>query len=82
MALSFFMTITFFPGLYGVTINYSFVAFPIFLAGFPNHNSPDGTSLVTTLPAPIIAFSPIVIPASNVAFAPIEAPRFTTVLGN
>ena len=35
--------------------------------------------MVTTLPAPTIAFSPIVIPDSNVALEPIEAPFLTKV---
>ena len=37
-----------------------------------------GTSLVTTLPAPTIAFSPIVTLARMVQPEPIEAPFFTT----
>ena len=39
-----------------------------------------GTSFVTTLPAPTIAFSPIVIPPSSVAPEPMEAPCLTSVL--
>ena len=42
------------------------------LAGLPTHNSPAGTSLVTTLPAPIIAFSPIVMPHNTVHPAPMK----------
>jgi predicted esterase len=38
-----------------------------------------GTSLVTTLPAPTMAFSPTVIPHNKVAPDPIEAPRLITV---
>ena len=49
------------------------------LAGLPATIAPAGTSFVTTLPAPIIAFSPIVIPQSNVAPEPMEAPRLTSV---
>ena len=48
-------------------------------AGFPNHTSPAGTGFVTTLPAPIMAFSPIVTPARIVEFAPILAPFFISV---
>src|SRR5208282_6807298 len=51
----------------------------ITLAGLPATTAPGGTSLVTTLPAPIIAFSPIVIPQSSVVPEPIEAPRFIRV---
>ena len=39
-----------------------------------------GTSLVTTLPAPTMAFSPTVMPPRRVAPEPIEAPRLTSVL--
>jgi hypothetical protein len=49
------------------------------LAGFPAAIEDGGTSLVTTAPAPIIAFSPIITPASIVALEPIEAPFFTKV---
>ena len=38
--------------------------------------NPDSTFFVTTVSAPIIAFSPIVIPGKIVAFAPIMAPFF------
>ena len=51
-------------------------------AGFPNHTSPAGTDFVTTLPAPIMAFSPIVTPARIVEFAPILAPFFISVFDN
>ncbi len=40
---------------------------------------PGGTSFVTTLPAPTIAFSPTVTPARIVALEPIEAPFLTSV---
>src|SRR5919108_1775684 len=53
--------------------------FRMTLAGFPATMALGGTSLVTTLPAPIMAFSPTVIPHNNVALEPMEAPRFTTV---
>jgi hypothetical protein len=49
------------------------------LAGFPATMAFAGTSRVTTLPAPTIAFSPIVNLERMVAPDPIEAPRFTTV---
>src|ERR1035441_6187622 len=48
-------------------------------AGFPTIKAYAGTSRVTTAPAPINAYSPIVIPQTIVLFAPIEAPRFTRV---
>src|SRR5207245_4227631 len=48
-------------------------------AGLPTTTLLGGTSLVTTLPAPTIAFSPTVIPQSRVALEPIEAPFFTRV---
>jgi len=44
------------------------------LAGFPIHDSLSGTSLVTTLPAPIKALEPMVFPQIIVELAPIEAP--------
>ncbi len=48
-------------------------------AGFPAAIVPGGMSWVTTLPAPTIAFSPIVTPHRMVALLPIEAPRLTSV---
>ena len=48
-------------------------------AGLPATIVFAGTSRVTTLPAPTIAFSPIVKFARIVAPEPIEAPRFTSV---
>jgi hypothetical protein len=48
-------------------------------AGLPHHTVRGGTSRVTTLPAPTIASSPMVLPAMMVALAPIEAPRLTSV---
>src|SRR5271154_1088273 len=48
-------------------------------AGLPATIVLAGTSRVTTLPAPTIAFSPIVKLASIVAPEPIDAPRFTRV---
>src|SRR5439155_18679040 len=48
-------------------------------AGLPTTTAYGGTSLVTTLPAPTIAYSPTVIPQSKVALEPIEAPFFTRV---
>ena len=49
------------------------------LAGLPATTVSGGTSRVTTPPAPIMAFSPIVMPQSNVAPEPMEAPRLTSV---
>src|SRR5215472_8882536 len=48
-------------------------------AGFPATITPAGTSLVTTLPAPTMEFSPIVTLLKMVAPDPMEAPCFTTV---
>ena len=48
------------------------------LAGLPATTVSGGTSRVTTPPAPIMAFSPIVMPQSNVAPEPMEAPRLTS----
>ena len=42
-------------------------------AGFPATMELSGTSLVTTLPAPTIEFSPIVTPGRIVAAIPIHA---------
>src|SRR5205085_3029129 len=50
------------------------------LAGTPATIALSGTSRVTTLPAPTIAFSPMVTPHRTVALVPIDAPRLTTVL--
>src|SRR5262249_3017019 len=49
------------------------------LAGFPATIALAGTSLVTTLPAPTIAFSPIVMLQRMVEPEPIEAPLQTRV---
>src|ERR1700722_11192828 len=49
------------------------------LAGFPATIAPAGTSFVTTLPAPTIAFSPIVVLDKIVDPAPIDAPFLMTV---
>ena len=51
----------------------------IILAGFPIIIAFSGTSFVTTLPAPISTFSPIVIPPRIVALAPIETPSESVV---
>src|SRR2546426_4057834 len=48
-------------------------------AGYPATIALAGTSRVTTLPAPIRAFSPIVMLARMVAPEPMEAPFFTSV---
>src|SRR6266702_1542470 len=59
--------------------NQSISACRITRAGLPATTAPAGTSLVTTLPAPIVAPSPIVTPQRIVALEPIEARRFTSV---
>ena len=46
--------------------------FLINLAGFPATITFGGTSLVTTLPAPTIELSPIVIPGNIIAPEPIQ----------
>src|SRR5271157_1413362 len=48
-------------------------------AGFPATTVLSGTSFVTTLPAPTMAFSPMVTPQRIVELVPIEAPFLTTV---
>src|SRR3989304_4303550 len=52
---------------------------PFIRAGFPNTRPNGGTSFVTTLPAPTMAYSPIVIPQIIVEFAPMLEPFLTTV---
>src|SRR5260221_11545069 len=52
----------------------------ITFAGFPTTIVFAGTFFVTTLPAPTIAFSPIVTPPSIVAFDPIVAPLQMRIL--
>src|SRR4030065_1555152 len=49
------------------------------LAGLPATIVQLGTSLVTTAPAPTIAYSPIVTPARMVALEPMDAPFLTRV---
>ncbi len=49
------------------------------LAGTPATTVLAGTSLVTTLPAPTIAFSPIVTPHKMTLPVPMDAPRLTSV---
>ena len=49
------------------------------LAGFPATVACGGTSRVTTLPAPTVANSPMVIPPRRVTLEPMEAPRLTRV---
>src|SRR5262249_23537677 len=51
-------------------------------AGTPNISAYGCTSPVTTAPAPMNAYSPIVWPQTIVAFAPIVAPRRTSVCLN
>src|ERR1041385_3436510 len=51
----------------------------ITFAGLPATTVLAGTSLVITLPAPTMAFSPIVTPQRIVALVPIDARRFTSV---
>lgn len=71
------MTLSFFDS---IRILYpDFDTHPIFLAGFPTTKAFGGTSLVTTLPAPIIAHSPIVTPQIIVLPPPIDAPLLTRV---
>ena len=48
-------------------------------AGLPATIVFGGTSFVTRLPAPTMAFSPTVMPPSSVAPEPIEAPRLISV---
>jgi len=48
-------------------------------AGLPATMVSAGTSRVTTLPAPIMAFSPMVMPQSSTALEPMDAPRLTRV---
>ena len=48
-------------------------------AGTPATIEFGGTSFVTTLPAPTIAFSPIVTPQRIVELVPMDAPLFTSV---
>src|SRR5512134_515239 len=52
---------------------------PTLLAGTPTIRPYDGTSAVTTAPAPMKAYSPTVTPQTTVALAPIVAPRRTRV---
>ena len=52
------------------------------LAGFPATMALEGTSFVTTLPAPTIAFSPTETLARIVAPDPMDAPFLTTVAFN
>lgn len=52
---------------------------PIRRDGLPTTKAYGGISLVTTAPAPIMAYSPTVWPQTIVAFAPIEAPFPTCV---
>ena len=47
---------------------------PICLAGTPTTNAYGATSLLTTAPAPMKAYSPIVIPQIIVEFAPMVTP--------
>lgn len=49
------------------------------LAGFPATVACGGTSRVTTLPAPTVANSPMVIPPRRVTLEPMEAPCLTRV---
>src|SRR5271168_3067047 len=62
---------------------FTFVGFSIerrTFAGLPATIVLAGTSRVTTLPAPTIAFSPITILERIVDPDPMEAPRLTTVV--
>ena len=51
--------------------------YPAILAGLPTTIAFGGTERVTTAPAPIMAFRPIVKPGRMVAFAPMEAEAST-----
>ena len=57
----------------------SFVIYPLCVAGFPYQVVYGGMFFVTTLPAPINAYSPISTPATTVLFAPIDAPFFIKI---
>ena len=52
---------------------------PMRRAGTPAISAKAGTSFVTTAPAAMKAYSPIVWPQTMVALAPIVAPRLTSV---
>ena len=52
------------------------------LPGFPTKRAKSGTSLVTTVPAPIRAYFPILFPHTIVALAPIDADFFIKFLYN
>src|SRR3990172_10809065 len=52
---------------------------PAIRDGFPTASARSGTSLITTAPAPISAYCPIVTPHRTVLFAPRLAPRLTSV---
>lgn len=65
---------------------------PICREGFPTTRAYGGISSITTVPAPMNAYSPILWPHTIVALAPMEAPlptwvflysflRFTALLG-
>jgi hypothetical protein len=78
-----YLSVLYFFVLVGLTI-YLFVKwvtdqtnFLITFAGTPATTVFGGTSLVTTAPAPTIAFSPIVTPHIIVAEEPIDAPFLT-----
>src|ERR1700733_5659947 len=63
------------PGMMGAAVSMDLFTF----AGFPTTMALAGTSLVTTLPAPTMAFSPMVTLARIVAPEPIDAPFLTNV---
>src|SRR5260370_4948221 len=69
-----------FPALRHRFISVGFVMERKTFAGFPATIVLGGTSCVTTLPAPTIAFSPITMFERIVDPEPIEAPRLTTVV--
>ena len=50
------------------------------LQGLPTATTLDGISFTTTLPAPIVTLSPIVIPGKTVTFPPIHT-LFPTFIG-
>ena len=63
-----------------LSITFTFSStFPTISAGLPTTKENEGTSFVTTAPAPIKEYSPIETPALMVEFAPTLAPLPTTM---
>src|SRR3990167_9166164 len=65
-----------------VLIHKGFFSFRSTLAGFSATTAKSGTSRVTTLPAPTIAYFPIVTPQRIVEPEPIVAPFLTRIPSN